>query len=129
MANIIDQEIALLSKTGVFNLVIKNKIDRIEVPSPEKDLIILRLFQEIINNIIKHAQAQTVEITTNIKGGIFNLSVVEDGIGFDVATIQQEKGGMGLNSIKRRIEMIAGELTIRSVKNTGTTILIAIPYP
>ncbi len=129
LANIIDQEIALLAKTGVFTLVVKNEVDGIEVSSPEKDLIILRLFQEIINNVIKHAQAKTIEITTNIKNGIFNLIVVEDGIGFDVVSSQKEKSGMGLSSIKRRVEMIAGNLIIKSAQDKGTTISISIPYP
>ncbi|MET4083076.1 signal transduction histidine kinase [Pedobacter sp. UYP30] len=129
LVNIIDQEIALLSKTGVFNLVVKNNIDEIEVPSPEKDLIILRLFQEIINNIIKHAHAKTIDITTRIENGIFYLAVVEDGIGFDISAAKAQKTGMGLNSIERRIELIAGKIIINSGKNNGTKILIEIPYP
>ncbi|MGY3052913.1 signal transduction histidine kinase [Pedobacter sp. UYEF25] len=129
IANIIDQEVALLSKTEVFNLVVKNEVDETVAPSPEKDLIILRMFQEIVNNIIKHAQAKNISISTSIKNGTFYLIVEEDGIGFDVANAGVQKTGMGLSSIRRRVELIAGKIIINSEKNIGTKILIEIPYP
>ena len=129
LANIINQEIALLSKTGVFNLVLKNNVDEITIRSPEKDLIILRLFQEIVNNIIKHARAKTIDIGARIENGIFYLSVEEDGIGFDIISTEAQKTGMGLRSIQRRLALIAGKIIINSEKNKGTKILIEIPYP
>lgn len=129
LANIINQEVAMLAKTGVFELIINNRIADSQISSPAKDLIILRILQEIINNIIKHARAKTIKISTNIINGCFNLSVIEDGIGFDLSTSNQTKTGMGLSSIQRRVEMIAGNLKISSGVDKGTSILIAIPYP
>ncbi|WP_316798923.1 sensor histidine kinase [Pedobacter frigidisoli] len=123
----IEQEINWLSKSGVYELKVNNQLLGYSGTSPDKDLIILRLLQEVINNIIKHAQATVIDIESYFKDGILFLNVKENGIGFEVEN--DNKSGMGLNSIYKRIEMINGQLNLTSSPNQGTSILIEIPYP
>ena len=125
----IDQELNWLSKAGVHELKIENKLLNVNKTSPDKDLIILRLLQEILNNIIKHAKATIIEVECYFNEGILFLNVKENGVGFNVNETKSKKTGMGLNSIYKRIEMINGELDLHSFPNQGTTILIEIPYP
>ncbi|WP_165499665.1 sensor histidine kinase [Pedobacter frigidisoli] len=125
----IEQEINWLSKSGAYELKVSNQLFDLQVASPNKDLIILRLLQEIINNIIKHAKASYIEIDCYYAHETLYLKVKENGIGFSYDEKKQKKTGMGLNSIYKRIEMINGKLVLNSKLNKGTSIAIEIPYP
>jgi len=129
LGNAIEQEINWLNKAGTYQLIIDNQLSGLLITSPNKDLIILRLLQEIINNIIKHAQATTIEITASLNADTLQLNVKENGIGFDYEEVKEKKTGMGLSSIFKRVEMIKGNLNIQSAPNKGTSISIEIPYP
>nr|WP_276899085.1 ATP-binding protein [Pedobacter kyonggii] len=125
----IDQEINWLNKAGSYELKINNQLIDLQITSPNKDLIILRLLQEIINNIIKHAQATDIQIDSHLANNILHLRVAENGIGFNPEEIKSKKSGMGLNSIYKRIEMINGKLILNSTPGEGTSISIEVPYP
>lgn len=125
----IDQEINWLNKAGTYELKINNQLIDLQITSPNKDLIILRLLQEIINNIIKHAQATYIQIDSHLANNTLHLRVAENGIGFNPEEIKSKKSGMGLNSIYKRIEMINGKLTLNSTPGEGTSISVEVPYP
>lgn len=125
----IKQELNRLRRISGYHLKVKNQLLAIKVSSPNKDLIILRLLQEIINNIIKHAKATHIEINAFLKNDMLHLSVTENGIGFDYEEIKNQKRGIGLYSLYKRVEMIAGEIQINSCTTRGTLITIEIPYP
>jgi signal transduction histidine kinase len=125
----IDQEINWLNKAGSYELKIHNQLIDLQITSPNKDLIILRLLQEIINNIIKHAQATYIQIDSHLADHTLHLRVAENGVGFNPEEIRSKKSGMGLNSIYKRIEMINGKLILNSTPGEGTSISIEVPYP
>ncbi|WP_316824184.1 sensor histidine kinase [Pedobacter miscanthi] len=125
----IDQEINWLNKAGTYDLQSNNMLLDLELVSPDKDLIILRLLQEIINNVIKHAQATHIQIDSYLENNALHLKVTENGVGFNPDEIKAKKSGMGLNSIYKRIEMINGKLALNSAPGKGTSIAIEIPYP
>lgn len=125
----IDQEINWLSKSGAYELRINNQLFNLQIASADKDLIILRLLQEIINNIIKHAQASCIQIDSYMENESLHLNIKENGVGFSPDETKAKKSGMGLNSIYKRIEMINGKLILNSAPGEGTSILIEVPYP
>ncbi|WP_316737767.1 sensor histidine kinase [Pedobacter aquatilis] len=125
----IEQEVNWLRKVEGYTLIVTNDLLEIDTTSPNKDLIILRLLQEIINNIIKHAQASMIQIDTGLKNDVLLLTVKENGIGFDYEEAKNRKSGLGLNSIKKRVEMIEGKIDVISAPEKGTSIFIEIPYP
>lgn len=129
LGHAIDQEINWLNKAGTYELHTNNKLLDSELVSPDKDLIILRLLQEIINNVIKHAHATHIHIDSYIQNNALHLKVVENGVGFNPEEIKAKKSGMGLDSIYKRIEMINGKLALNSAPGEGTSIAIEIPYP
>lgn len=129
LGHAIDQEINWLNKAGTYDLQTNNKLLDSELVSPDKDLIILRLLQEIINNIIKHAHATHIQIDSYLENDALHLKVTENGVGFDPEEMKTKKSGMGLNSIYKRIEMINGKLALNSAPDKGTSIAIEIPYP
>ncbi|WP_167356603.1 sensor histidine kinase [Pedobacter soli] len=129
LGHAIDQEISWLSKSGAYELQVNNTLSESDYTSPDKDLIILRLLQEIINNMIKHAQATQIQIDAYLATNVLHLKVKENGVGFNPDEIKARKSGMGLNSIYKRIEMINGKLILNSAPGKGTSISIEIPYP
>jgi len=129
IGNAIEQEISWLKRVGGYDLQVNNDLLDLKSSSPDKDLIILRLLQEIINNIIKHAQATAIQIDAYIKNDTLLLTVKENGIGFDYEEARNKKSGMGLASVQKRVALIKGKIDVNSTPEKGTSIFIEIPYP
>lgn len=89
------------------------------------ELSIFRIVQELITNIVKHADAKhaTIHLTNHDK--TLNIMVEDDGKGFNVNKIS--KKGMGIHSIDKRIEHLDGTMTIESEIGKGTTVILDIP--
>jgi signal transduction histidine kinase len=92
---------------------------------PSIDLALLRISQEALHNIKKHARAQNVNITLSYMPDALALDVADDGKGFDAA--QLDRRGFGLTSMRERAEELSGELTIESEPGKGTKIAVLIP--
>lgn len=97
-------------------------------PLADKVTIVFRLFQEILNNIVRHAQANEIVINLATAGNVLTLSIQDNGSGFDVTDIMKQHRGMGLQNIQKRAGMIGGQAQIQSAPGAGTTIKITIPY-
>ncbi len=91
--------------------------------------LLYRIVSELINNVIKHAEAEKIMLHCSIKEGNLNLAVSDNGKGFDYAPESRvtEKSGFGFFSIKERLESIQGEMLVRSEKGKGTIVTIIIP--
>ena len=102
-----------------------NIIDEPELTNPDAEIVIFRVFQEIIQNIIKHAQASRVDITIAENEEFLNFEIKDNGIGFNLE--EQNLNGMGLKSIIYRVHQLDGKCEINSKPNNGTTVKINIP--
>ncbi len=94
----------------------------------DKDLIIFRILQEILNNIIKHAIATEIVINLEYLSNQVKLEVGDNGIGFNTDELPAGQSGMGLHNIRKRAGIIGGEVAIRSNPGEGTQITIFIPF-
>ena len=90
------------------------------------EVTIYRIVQEALNNIIKHADAKEVIIQLIKEADKINITVEDDGKGFNVSEAM-EKNGMGMRSLDSRVKYLNGELNIHSEIGKGTTIEIEIP--
>jgi len=90
------------------------------------ELSIFRIIQELITNIIKHAQATEATIHLTQHDDSLNIMVEDNGIGFNPQNIST-KNGMGIHSIDKRIEHLNGTIDIESAAQQGTTVIIDIP--
>ncbi|MCK5539234.1 MAG: sensor histidine kinase, partial [Bacteroidales bacterium] len=90
---------------------------------------IFRIFQEAINNIIKHSKANNASFQINKYDDSIVISIEDDGIGFDLneKTKSNKLEGIGLIGMRERISAFNGNLTINTEPNVGTEILIEIP--
>ena len=91
------------------------------------ELTIFRIIQELITNIIKHADASEANIHITNHEDALNIMVEDNGVGFNPSQITKTKKGMGISSIDKRVEHLNGKMTIESEIQKGTTIIIDIP--
>jgi signal transduction histidine kinase len=100
-----------------------------EIPEPLK-IVIYRVCQEALNNISKHSDATSVDLSlVNKKQGLA-LLIHDNGCGFDLRELfSQEKKdcGLGLESMKERVELSGGSFTLVSKKCEGTTVKAVWP--
>lgn len=95
-----------------------------DIPDPLK-IVIYRIAQESLNNISKHSQARKVLFKLTRTGGRIELTIQDDGLGFDPAEIDLPKvclSGMGLAGMRERADLSKGTLEIRSEKGKGTVV-------
>ncbi|MGY3213378.1 ATP-binding protein [Mucilaginibacter sp. HD30] len=90
------------------------------------ELSIYRIVQEALSNIVKHAQATTIDLAVLPQATGMTISIKDDGRGFDTGKIKTSKG-IGWKNIAARVNMLDGSLQVRSEKLTGTQIEITIP--
>jgi two-component system, NarL family, sensor kinase len=97
----------------------------------QKSIFIFRMYQEMMNNIMKHSQAVHVKVSIVYAGNdSFVLTIADDGIGFDVQKKRQSgngSSGLGLKSMENRAKMIDADLSILSEPGKGTAITITVP--
>lgn len=128
LAYAIDSELEWLRKSERYAIEI---IDRRQVSASgkhDKEIILFRLFQEILNNILRHSGATAIRVVLEQAEGELTLCIEDNGEGFDVVGAMKAKKGLGLHNIQRRAAMINGRAVFDSVSGRGTTVTIIIPY-
>lgn len=92
----------------------------------EKQLIIYRIIQELVNNAIKHAEASEIIIQISQEDNVLNLTVEDNGKGFDYKGLNVKKTA-GFHNIESRVQFLKGTMNIISELNIGTSIELQIP--
>jgi signal transduction histidine kinase len=92
---------------------------------PNKSSAIYRIVQELVNNILKHANAKTALVQLVKKDNALSITVEDDGNGFDKA-ILQTNSGMGYLNLQNRVAYIHGKIDIQTNVNKGTSVNIEI---
>lgn len=87
-------------------------------------LEIEKILQELVTNVMKHADAETVVMNMNVENGFVHIDFKDDGKGFDQ---KEQTDGFGLITLFKRVEAMNGKIELITSKNTGTQFLIVIP--
>lgn len=103
---------------------ITNFYDRIKIPAATN---VYKVVQEAVNNILKHSEAKTVTVQYLLLDDLIQLSIEDDGLGFDMTKVGK-KGSFGLASMKSRATALSAELILDSHPGYGTTLVLEIPY-
>ena len=85
-----------------------------------------RIVQEALTNVARHARARHVEVTLTAQGGALEVTVRDDGVGFNV---ERQRAGLGLVGMGERAEFAGGRLDIESAPGAGTTLRARFPLP
>jgi two-component system, NarL family, sensor kinase len=93
---------------------------------PQKELIVFRIIQETLNNIIKHAAATEVAISFAYSEKTLAIIISDNGKGFDVNTIETGTKSMGLSNLAHRAQMIGATYNLQSAPGKGTQLHLSI---
>lgn len=95
---------------------------------PLTEVTVYRVVQESLTNVRKHAQATTVQVTLSVSGENLEVTVADDGQGFDTEkAAHSTTGGIGLASMKERAELVGGSFTVESNPGKGCRTVLRIP--
>ncbi|MCC6169592.1 MAG: response regulator [Caldilineaceae bacterium] len=101
------------------------------MPSEDLRVLVFQLVRELLFNVVKHAQSDSARLGLFEQDGSYVLEVADTGIGFDAAelakTEERQLGGFGLHSIRERLALFGGDLTVESSKGQGTRVRILLP--
>lgn len=96
-----------------------------------KQGVIFYIVEEAVNNARKHAAATNIWVRMNqVDPGLMLLEIVDDGVGFDVGSVNQaydKRGSLGMINLRERTELVSGLLNIQSEPGKGTHIQVYIP--
>jgi len=114
------------ARTGVSVAV--RGLEPAERPAPEMEIVLFRIAQEALNNVLKHARASRVEITLGRSGSEYVMSVADDGVGF--AAAEESAGrhaGLGMVTMRERSQAVGGRFEVRGVPGDGTRLTVRVP--
>jgi signal transduction histidine kinase len=103
---------------------VETEIEIEERLSSEEERVVYRLVQEALNNVMKHAVASKVGVSARLADRQVRIAVKDDGLGFDP---EAAGDGRGLLGMRERIELLGGEIEVRSAPDDGTEVAARVP--
>ncbi|HEX6191002.1 MAG TPA: sensor histidine kinase [Chitinophagaceae bacterium] len=130
LAESIRYELIAIKKAGILDVQYND--DGPEWPFGEQKAVFLfRMFQEALNNILKHAKATELIVNLSYANNVCRLEIKDNGRGFNIPGqhhFASSGSGVGLRSLYNRASIIGAEISICSAPGSGTTILIQLPF-
>ena len=112
-----------INETKLVKITVTDKNSDAQKLSPQLQLMLFRVIQELVNNIIKHSQAEKAEIAFSNSLEGLQIEISDDGIGYEDT---EDKGNQGLYSITQRLKSIGGKFKITKRKFGGTQAKVVI---
>ena len=130
LSEAINFDLASIRRAGILKIQFETEGEEFHF-TDQKSIFIFRMYQEIMNNILKHSRATHVKVEVVYSGNdTFVMTITDDGVGFDVKQ-KKESGsgssGLGLKSMRNRAKMIGADLAIQSEPGKGTSISVTVP--
>jgi signal transduction histidine kinase len=96
---------------------------------PALETVLYRVIQEALNNVAKHARADSVKIQLRCADNVVHCKVIDDGVGFDpkVSDTTPKERGLGLLGMRERLQPLGGVIRITSAPGQGTKLSITVP--
>jgi signal transduction histidine kinase len=123
----VEIEVERVSKSGLLQLNVHVEGTPYEL-GEQCELVLFRIFQESLNNSLKHANAYNFNIHLQFKAESFTLTLADDGQGFAVQDKLNEFSGSGLRNIESRAALIGAIATINSSPGNGCTISLQLNH-
>lgn len=124
LMNAIDQQLQFLKKTGLYTTAL-TVVGNVVKYESQRELIIFRIVQELLNNVVKHSAATAIDIVLDYQPKKMWITVKDNGKGFETGK-QQDNKGLGLRNIHNRIALINGNISFESEENKGTAVTIEL---
>lgn len=125
----IEYELDMIRKTATITtqLIVEGVPEKLDA---QKEVILFCIFQEILNNIMKHAEATTITVRVTYEFQRFSITITDDGKGFDITLLDKPKNskfGLALRNMKNKAQLVGAEFSPASIPEKGTSILISLP--
>lgn len=117
------EELHKIERTGFCQTDLIRTSSAVEIPDENKKLILIRVVQECLNNAIKHASPTWIKIQITSAGPRLELTITDDGIGFDTHKSSQ---GLGLRNLQSRMDALEGAISVQSEPQKGTQITMSL---
>ncbi|HVU97756.1 MAG TPA: sensor histidine kinase [Puia sp.] len=128
----IESQVNQLTKTESYSVIFEIRGNYRHLDD-QQEIVLFRIFQESINNIIRHAKAREIQIILDYRPHELFLEIRDDGTGFAAPLAGKGSkpltGGRGLNNMKARAELIQAQLTIKSHPGLGSIVSLIAPTP
>ena len=125
----VENEIKILRNASQYDIEVIREGNEYRLPH-QQELIIFRIFQEVLQNIIKHAGATCITITFYYKPNSFILEISDNGIGFNASVLNEGRKdpvGIGVLNMRHRANLISADFIINSQAGNGTVVKIKLP--
>jgi two-component system, NarL family, sensor kinase len=125
----IEYELDMIKKTGTHNTIleVEGTVFRFD---KQKELIVFRIVQEVLNNIIKHAKADKIIVQANYQTDKLQLTVTDNGQGVDLTPLNENDHsnfGLGIRNMHNRAKLINAGFSMNSTIGKGTEVKIILP--
>ena len=115
------------SAQGRSSAAVELTADALSFLPPDVKVAFYRVAQEALNNLVKHARAQSVQVRLQERAGTAILAVIDDGMGFDPDAVPG--GHLGMRGMQERARSVDAELAVHSAPGQGTQIVLVWPAP
>lgn len=129
LAESIKLELSTIKRSGLIKVQFSLKGQEYELDQ-QHSIFLFRIFQENINNILKHSGATLLTVNIQYQPDAFKMEIIDDGQGFNVEEKRkssQGSRGVGLSSMYNRAKLIGAKFTIKSEAGKGSTATIELP--
>ncbi len=118
----------LAESVSTGDLTVETELDLPEatITSPEVTLIVFRVTQAALANVVAHARARRARISLSAASGVLSLAVEDFGVGFDPGRLTLHQG-IGIAGMRERIAWIGGQFELKTSPGAGTHIFVRIP--
>lgn len=110
-----------INSSKSIEIIYKNTVD-FNHDDTHKHLHVFRIIQELFNNSIRHGKSTKIELSFEQKNGFVYCKFSDNGIGFDIKKMENQKG-LGMKNIESRISFLNGALNVTSEINKGTQVI------
>ncbi|MEP7278278.1 MAG: PAS domain S-box protein [Bacteroidota bacterium] len=115
-----------LQMTNTLQVQFTHSGDFDKIINDKQKLMLFRIIQEQVSNVLKHAAATRILIDLKLNGKLINLSIVDNGKGFELEKVKYKKG-VGLSNIESRAHLFNGEVIITTAPEKGCKLFIQVP--
>jgi len=122
----IEMQISQLKKTANYEIDFTISGTHVFIEE-QREIILFRIFQEAVNNILRHARAKKILVSLQFLEEHLCLLIKDDGSGFELQQQRTQNGG-GLNIMKKRAAIIRAKIIIESASGSGTSVSIQLPF-
>lgn len=126
LVNAMQQQLGLIKKTGLYktSFTVEGSQSKFEL---DRELVLFRVFQELINNVVKHAEATKIAVSISYQQEKLTITIKDNGKGLDKQHLKLSNAkGMGLRNVQNRIKLINGKIDFYSQPQKGTTVVIEL---